>query len=125
MSTPQLSHVSSNKQGPRKIYDLIFDLLTNHPDLRDSDKKLIWKIWDELQLIDTTHRCIIQEAFMLAPSTETIRRCRQKIQELHPELQGTPKVKKLRQSIAEQRGTHIFREKLSFSESVKEQMKLI
>lgn len=110
---------------PRKIYDLIFSLLTDNPELRNSDKKLIWKVWKELELVDNSYQAIYEWMFMKAPSTESIRRCRQKIQEIHPELRGTEKVREARQSIADQRGTHIYREEVSFSESVKEQISLI
>mgnify|MGYP001615472416 CR=1 FL=1 len=121
----------------RKIYDLIKELLTDYPELRDSDRKLIWTVWSKIGLLNDTKlwengklhvyagTSINYQAFVNSPSTETIRRCRQKIQELHPELQSSKWIRKQRQAIEDQRGTHIYREEISFSESVKEQMKLI
>ena len=104
-----------------KTYDLIKQLLTDHAELRDSDKRLIWRVWNELGFTDANDAnfSIQLKDFMEAPSTETIRRCRQKIQELHPELQSSKWIKKQRDAIAEQKGTYIFRE------TVKEQLNLI
>jgi hypothetical protein len=94
----------------RKLYDLIKELLTDCPELRDSDKKLIWRVWYEtgyasLGIIEVGH-------FMHASSTESIRRCRQKTQELNPELRGTKWVQRARNTKAQEKGTFIFREKL-------------
>ena len=91
-----------------KIYDLIKITLEDYPETRNSDKKLIWKIWDKLGYIDTGYG-LYYEDFMRSPSTETIRRCRQKIQELHPEFQATRRVRAERKHIENQKGTHIFR----------------
>jgi len=95
-----------------KIYDLVKNLLTDNPDLRDSDKKLIWRVWYEMGLVDN-YRFITKDNFMKAPSTETIRRCRQKIQETHPELQSSKWIKAQREKIAEQKGTYIYREEVT------------
>lgn len=92
-----------------KTYDLIKKLLTNDPELRDSDKKLIWEVWDQLNLTDS-FVYISRLNFMKAPSTETIRRCRQKIQELHPELQSSKRIRELREEKEKEKGTFIFRE---------------
>lgn len=103
-----------------KIYDLIKNLLEENEELRNSDKRLIWKVWEELDLAssysgysEVKDAYISRSAFMEAPSTETIRRCRQKIQELHSELQSSKWIKKQRDAIAEQKGTHIYREPVS------------
>jgi len=92
-----------------KTYDLVKKLLTDYAEFRDSDKKLIWRVWEVTGFIDIDS-VMTKLAFMEAPSTETIRRCRQKIQELHPELQSSKWIKKQRDQIAEQRGTFIYRE---------------
>ena len=97
-----------------KLYDLIKQLLTDHEYLRDSDKKLIWRVWGELGYRNAGYgemlTCIFEDDFMRAPSTESIRRCRQKIQEKHPELRGSEKVRKARAEKAEEKGTWVYRE---------------
>lgn len=108
----------------RYTYDLVKELLTDYPELRDSDKKLIWEVWERLSLTYwmsiTDQVCITKEDFMNAPSTESIRRCRQKIQETHPELRGTEKIQRARKAIADQKGTHVYRETV-----IEEQISLI
>lgn len=91
-----------------KLYTLIKQLLIDYPELRDSDKKLIWYVWIENGNAHYEH--ITKNDFMEAPSTESIRRCRQKIQEQHEELRGTPKVRKAREEKAKEKGTFIYRE---------------
>ena len=95
-----------------KIYDRIKELLTDYPETRDSDRKLIWTVLDALELLDShgEEEYITQSAFMEAPSFETIRRCRQKVQELHPELRGSKFVQEKRAEKAEQGGMFVFRE---------------
>lgn len=93
-----------------KIYDLVKDLLGEYPVLRNSDKKLIWSVW-----IKTGHASkenITLQDFLFAPSTESIRRCRQKIQETCPELRGTKWVTDKRQEKEESKGTWIYTEKV-------------
>jgi len=94
-----------------KIYDLVKQLLTNNPELRNSDKKLIWNVWKYLGLIDFDG-WITEESFMKAPSCESIRRCRQKIQEHHPELQASEEVKKLRKKKQDSKSTFVYREEV-------------
>ena len=109
-----------------KIYDLVKQLLTDYPELRDSDKKLIWEVWDQLELVDEFgFQHITYDNFMKAPSTESIRRARQLIQARHPELQATKRVRSYRHQKEESKGTFAYREEVSFSESVKEQMTFI
>lgn len=70
-----------------KTYDLIKKLLTEHPDLRNSDKRLIWAVW-ETQGLSTTY--ITKQDFLdKAELPESVRRARQEIQSKHPELRGT------------------------------------
>lgn len=99
-----------------KLYDLIKKLLMEDVELRNSDKKLIWATWQELGLANES---ITYENFLKdkCPLPESIRRCRQKIQETHPELEATVKVKKLRKERARQKGTHIYREAVADKKS--------
>jgi hypothetical protein len=91
-----------------KTYDLIKETLEDCPETRNSDKKLQWKIWTRLGYVEEGY-ALQYEDFLRATSPETIRRCRQKIQELHPELQAIRRVRAERKYIENQRGTHIFR----------------
>lgn len=102
----------------KKTYDLIKELLTDYPELRDSDRKLQWEVWDHEGFTDSGV-LITKSSYMKATDPETIRRTRQKLQQLHPELGSNEKVRKFRKSIADQKGTHIFRE------VIKEQLNLI
>lgn len=91
-----------------KVYDLVKELLTDNLELRNSDKLLIWRVWSELGFV--MNNGISFANYVKTPRAETIRRCRQKIQELNPGLQATEWVQKARSEKAEERGTHIFRE---------------
>lgn len=94
-----------------KIYRFVQRLLENEPELRDSDKRLIWAVWTEMGLTYTSDT-ITRESFMNAPSEETITRARRKAQELHPELSASRPVRRLRTKKKLSKGTFIFREGL-------------
>ena len=70
--------------------DIIKHLLTDHPHLRDDDNKLLATVWYhkmpeiEESVMDFLH--ILAKGEL--PSSESIRRCRQKLQELNPSLRG-------------------------------------
>lgn len=91
-----------------KLYDKIKDLLVNEPILRNSDKKLQWRIW-EGQGVVINNRLYFSD-FEKAISPETIRRTRQKVQQDHPELQSTESVKKAKKKIQDTKGTFVYRE---------------
>lgn len=94
-----------------KIYDLTKDLLERHELARNSDKYLIWRVWQELNFISQDGSYITIQSFKEAPSPESITRARRKVQELYPELQATSeKVKRFRQQKELDKGTFIFRE---------------
>jgi len=97
-----------------KTYDKIKNILENYPDTRNSDKKLIWKFWEiegSLDFGDAYGEFIKECEFLKATSPESIRRARQKIQQLHPELGPTSdQVRKRRGIKAGTKGTFIFRE---------------
>lgn len=101
-----------------KIYDLVKQLLTDNPELRNSDKKLIWEIWKRCGLTyfypnNDDGGYISFDNFMKAPSFESCRRTRQKIQEHHPELQASEEVKKLRKKKQESKSTFVYREEVT------------
>jgi len=99
-----------------KIYDLTKSILEKYPSTRSDDKKLIWVVLGELGYIHNS--VIAKEDFLNSPSFESIRRSRQKIQELHPELAPNDFVKKARKFIENQKGTHIFREEATTRNSL-------
>lgn len=94
-----------------KLYDTVLKVLTEKPATRSDDKVLIWEVLREFGYITFFGgNSLSYERFMKSPSFESIRRCRQKIQEKRADLQATDKVRKLRSSISEEKGTHVYRE---------------
>ena len=73
------------------VLDEVKDFLIKHPALRDSDERLMANIWNSHigNLEDVDGKEILS---MLAnhelPSYESISRCRRKLQEENPNLQG-------------------------------------
>lgn len=93
-----------------KFYDRIKELLIQCPYLRDSDKKLIWTIWNREYLI--INASIPYVNFLEATSPETIRRTRQKVQQDHPELQSSRGVKAMKDKKEKSKGTFVYREEI-------------
>lgn len=91
-----------------KIYDLVKELLVKYPELRDSDKKLIWNVWGHQGLVWSGS--VVKEDYMRGFSPESITRCRRKLQEQYPELQSSKRVQEFREKKADQKGTFIYRE---------------
>jgi hypothetical protein len=61
-----------------RVNKLIEQILTTDMQSRDSDRRLMLIVWHKLGLVLTPEQ---RELFMILPSTETIRRVRQKLQE--------------------------------------------
>lgn len=93
-----------------RLYDHVKRMLEDSPMLRDSDRKLIWRVWSDLGFV--TGRAIIYEDFMKAPLPETIRRIRQKIQEKHPNLRSSQSVMEAKIDKQYEKGTFIYREQI-------------
>jgi len=101
-----------------KTYDLVKKVLIDSEQARNSDKECIWQVYKRIGVIKNViyfgdREAITKETFLSGklPNFETIRRSRQKIQELNPDLQATSStVRKRRKQLEKQRGTHIFRE---------------
>lgn len=93
-----------------KLYDLVKELLEESVIYRNSDKKLIWKVWRINGAVNEGSDILTFDKFMSATSPESIRRCRQKIQETFPELRASTEVDDERQLKAEEKGTFIYRE---------------
>ena len=76
-----------------KYKDVIIELLTKFPTLRDSDNRLVVNVWalkigkDEIDR-QTASWVMTEIANNNLPSFESISRCRRKIQEEIPELRG-------------------------------------
>jgi hypothetical protein len=94
------------------LYEKIKQLLNDYPDYRNSDRKLIWRIWMEQGFVYSMRGedLITYPMFMKATSPETIRRTRQKIQQNFPELRSSEKVLQEKSKIEAQKGTHVYRE---------------
>lgn len=92
------------------LYEKIKQLLIDSACYRNSDRRLIWRIWEEQGLTGGGGVYINFGQFMLATSPETIRRTRQKVQQDFPELQSDKSVLKVKKSIEAQKGTHVYRE---------------
>ena len=79
-----------NVLGTESLQTIIRDLLIKHPHLRDNDNKLLANVW--FQSVIPLEEAWMDFLALIAsgdlPSSESIRRCRQKLQELNPELRG-------------------------------------
>ena len=103
-----------------KTYDRVLQILNKDEKARNSDKYLIWEFWVEEGWATNfsedgdmaSDGYMNQRAFMSATSPESIRRCRQKIQETHPELAPTSQTALFRRNKEKSRGTYIFREQI-------------
>ena len=61
-----------------KLNNIIERILSNHPETRDSDRYLTLKVWEAYGLYLSESQ---KDKFLHCPSTESIRRTRQKLQE--------------------------------------------
>lgn len=101
-----------------KIYDLVKKVLQEDEQARNSDKECIWQVYKRIGAVKDVEwfgqrEAIIKENFLSGklPSFETIRRTRQKCQELYPELQATSQtVRVKRKQKQDTKGTFIYRE---------------
>jgi hypothetical protein len=96
-------------------YNDIKKLLIKYPELRSSDKKLLWAVWTISGL--TENGSISKEAFYNAPPSETITRARRLVQRDDRksgknELQATQEVRAERRKKEKEKGTHAYRVEL-------------
>lgn len=81
----------------KTVSDVVIGILRAMPETRDSDKKLY------VEVVRKIKPSALYEPFYIAfmddklPSTETVRRTRQKAQEQFPELAATPQVEGMRE----------------------------
>lgn len=88
------------------IYDTVKDLLIRHPELRSSDKKLIWRFWEKEGALN--QGALDFKNFRRVTTPGTITRARRKVQENYSNLQAVEDVKEEREKKAQEKGTHIF-----------------
>jgi hypothetical protein len=104
----------SRRRTRPSVYDIVLNLLKKDEVYRNSDRKLRWRIWANMGLASQNSAgtwSITYDAEIDAPPTESIRRSRQKVQELYPELRPTdPVVCKARRIKFETKGTFIYHE---------------
>lgn len=83
-----------------KLYDVIKKLLEKYPELRDSDRKLLWAVWHQKGLINDFNM-IDRDSFYKAPSSESITRARRKVQEEFSHLRASNYVEQERARLRE------------------------
>lgn len=93
-----------------KLYDKVRQLLVEEPELRSSDKKLIWRMWESRGLVFQGK--IDKESFMKAPSSGSITRARRKIQENDPHLRADKNVERERRLKQAKKGMFVYHERL-------------
>lgn len=87
-------------------YLLVKQLLMKYPELRNSDKKLLWRVWEWQGIAKNV---ISKESFLFRAETpESITRARRKVQEEFPELQATQGIKEARSVKEQTKGTWIY-----------------
>jgi hypothetical protein len=91
-----------------KLYDRVKDLLERYPELRNSDKKLVWATWYTKGLI--VDGKIDRDSFYKAVSSDSITRARRKIQEHFRHLRATEKVRGYRKQKQDMKGAHVYHE---------------
>lgn len=79
------------------LYSTVFDILTDIPSTRDSDRALTEHVYRRLG-IDVNAPWTMINADAALPSLESIGRLRRKAQELNPELAPKHSVKEIRKS---------------------------
>ena len=92
------------------LYDFIRNALGDDPSLRDSDKKLMWRVWQEQGLATSSY--ITYEQFIAAELPENVRRTRQKVQEDHKELASSKSVAFARKRKEKLKGMFVYHNKI-------------
>ncbi len=108
------------------LKNLIYSILLENKETRDSDKKLIWEVWCKLGFayfsITNNNSYIIDEnTFIKTPPIESIRRCRQSLQRTDllsgaKLIQPSPKIKETRVKLSKEKGASYMMGKFEFDE---------
>ncbi len=88
------------------MYERVLSLLQDHPQTRNSDKKLFWRYCVTYHGMDSDHMTL--QFWTNGPSYESITRARRKVQEIHPELTGVDSVQANRKALEQMKGNFIF-----------------
>lgn len=110
---PALSYKAGTRElYHMKLYDKIKLLLHEHPELRDSDKLLQWRLWARQGYV--MNGTLSFESYMKHAllSPETIRRTRQKVQQDFPDLRSSVRIQKFKDEKRRTKGTFVYREPL-------------
>lgn len=99
---------------------VIRDILLVDQGCRNSDKKLIWRVWRELGFVDNNFSTLSEARYMDAPSSESIRRCRQALQRSDllsgaKLIQPSEIIKKQRVSLSKEKGYSFIQGKGQFN----------
>ena len=95
-----------------KLFDKVKLLLIQDPKLRDSDKLLQWRVWAQQGYVMNgaiTFECFMNHHLI---NTESIRRVRQKVQEMYPELRSSTRIQKFKDAKRKTKGSFVYREPL-------------
>jgi len=76
-------------------YNRVKQILKIYPECRDSDKKLLWRYWQN-EFYSSKPNILFYNDFLKCTSAESITRARRAIQKHHPELQASEPIKKAR-----------------------------
>lgn len=99
------------KLNPPTLYNYIRGLLKEYPELRDSDKKLMAKLW-HMQGIVNYHAMNIDDFINYAANPSSIFRARQLVQADNPNLGSSKEVQEAKDIKEESKGTFAYREEL-------------
>ncbi len=92
-----------------KLYYLVKKLLIQDPAYRDSDKKLMWRVWGE-ELRSPLMQVIDYQEFLKVSTPESVTRARRMVQQDFKELQASEGVRRARRQKQDQKGTFAYRE---------------
>jgi len=92
----------------KKIYYLVKEILTGFPKTRDSDKELLWAVWQregkvKWEKLDHTD-------FLTATTPESVTRARRKVQQLNVSLRATVATQRKRKEKQQTKGKYIYSE---------------
>jgi hypothetical protein len=91
----------------------IYKILLSHPKTRDSDKELVWEVWNQYEILTLDYECgdlsITEEDFMKAPDYKSIERCRRALQRTDlisgkKLIQPTEEIKQTRVKLSKSKG---------------------
>lgn len=93
-----------------RLYDIVKILLTEERNCRNSDKKLMWRVWEKLGYVRSGN--LSRESFLNAkcPTPESVTRCGRKLREKYPALEADKNVLEARRKKEAEKGTFVYRE---------------